>query len=56
MKIYPKRPHPYKEDVKNGTIYLYMDVDCTKCGHTMSLANSGSADNGKCTRCGGDTR
>lgn len=64
MKIYPKRTGAFgeiqigfsNEEIKDGTIYLFCDVECTNCGHIMTLADAGSTDNGKCTRCGGQTK
>ena len=63
MKFYPPKANKNDPDrnglteieVRNGTMFLYADVQCHECNHTMSLANAGSIDNGKCNRCGGRT-
>lgn len=61
MKIYPK-PQPLdnsrgfsEEEIKNGYIYLYADVECVDCGKIQSVPMAGSIDNGKCFKCGGIT-
>lgn len=55
MKIYPPNEGFTADEIRRGIHWLYTDVKCEECGHVMSLAMSGSTDNGKCIRCGGKT-
>ena len=53
MKIYPKTDNLIdrgftEQDIKNGTIYLYIDVQCVDCNKIQSYAQS----QGKCIKCG----
>lgn len=62
MKFYPPK---YVENglrdgftynqVVSGAMFVYADVQCQDCKHTLPLAVAGSTDNGKCNRCGGKT-
>lgn len=62
MKMYPKQYGTEDEqgftaeEIRRGDQWLYTDVTCTECGKVQSLAMAGSIDNGKCIRCGGETK
>jgi hypothetical protein len=43
------------DEIRRGIHWVYTDCTCTECGKVQSLAASGSTDNGKCIKCGGNT-
>lgn len=62
MIIYPKPNGPEEfrgftaEEIRTGQHWLHADVTCEGCGKVQSLARAGSADNGRCIKCGAKTR